>query len=96
MSRNILPVRMMLMYWSAVARLRKSPEQTVADTTLTVFFMKRTKSDVMLPSIPLAVIAPPKHMAHNISQMVFIIPDIPRVAIKSVKTALSVCRLVLP
>ena len=30
------------------------------------------------------------------SQMVFIIPDIPRVAIKSVKTALSVCRLVLP
>ena len=74
-------------------------EQTVGSgeaTTLTVFFIKRTKIEVILPNIPLAVIAPPKHMAHKISQIVFIMPDMPRVAIKSVKTALSVCRLVLP
>ena len=96
MSRNIFPVRMMLMYWSAVARLRNSPEPTVDATTLTVLFMNRTNTDVMLPSMPLAVIAPPKHMAQSISQMVFIIPAMPRVAISSVSMALSLCRLVLP
>ena len=36
------------------------------------------------------------HMAQMMSQMVFIIPAIPRVAISSVNMSLSVCRLVLP
>ena len=70
----MFPVRMMLMYWSAVARLRNIPEPTVDATTLTVFFMNRTNTEVMLPSIPLAVIAPPKHMAQIMSHIVFIIP----------------------
>ena len=65
----MFPVRMMLMYWSAVARLRNIPEPTVDATTLTVFFMNRTNTEVMLPSIPLAVIAPPKHMAQIMSHI---------------------------
>ena len=52
----MFPVRMMLIYWSAVVRLRNSPEQTVDTTTLTLPFMKRTNTEVMLPSIPLDVI----------------------------------------
>lgn len=82
------------MYWSAVARFRNNPEHTVDATMLAVFFMKRTNREVMLPSMPLAVMAPPKHMAQMMSQMVFIIPAIPRVAISSVNMSLSVCRLV--
>ena len=96
MSRNIFPVRMILMYWSAVARLRNNPEQTVAPTTLTVFFIKRTKIEVILPNIPLAVIAPPKHMAHKISQIVFIMPDMPRVATRLFSSGFPVFMLVLP
>ena len=92
----MFPVRIMLMYWSAVARFRNNPEHTVDATMLAVFFMKRTNREVMLPSMPLAVMAPPKHMAQMMSQMVFIIPAIPRVAISSVYMSLSVCRLVLP
>ena len=84
------------MYWSAVARLRNIPEPTVDATTLTVLFMNRTNTEVMLPSIPLAVIAPPKHMAQRISHIVFIIPAMPRVAINSVNMALSLWRPVLP
>ena len=57
------------MYWSAVVRLRNSPEQTVDATTLTLPFMKRTKTEVILPSIPLAVMAPPKHMAQRINKV---------------------------
>ena len=84
------------MYWSAVARFKKSPEATVDVTILKVFFMKRTKTDVILPNMPLAVMAPPKHMAQRMSHTVFIMPPIPRVATSSVSMALSVCRLVLP
>ena len=80
----MFPVRIMLMYWSAVARFRNNPEHTVDATMLAVFFMKRTNREVMLPSMSLAVMAPPKHMAQMMSQMVFIIPAIPRVAISSV------------
>ena len=62
----MFPVRIILMYWSAVVRLRNSPEQTVDATTLTLPFMKRTKTEVILPSIPLAVMAPPEtHGAKN-------------------------------
>ena len=84
------------MYWSAVARLRKSPEHTVDATVLTRFLMKRTKTDVMLPSMPPAVMAPPKHMAQRMSHTVFIMPAMPRVATSSVSMGLSVWRLVLP
>ena len=80
---NMFPVRMMLMYWSAVARLRNIPEPTVDATTLTVFFMNRTNTEVMLPSIPLAVIAPPKHMAQMMSHTVLSMPAMPRVATSS-------------
>ena len=92
----MFPVRIILIYWSAVVRLRNSPEQTVDATTLTLPFMKRTKTEVMLPSIPLAVMAPPKHMAQRISQTVFIMPAIPRVETRSVSMLLPVSRLVLP
>ena len=50
----MFPVRIMLMYWSAVARFRNNPEHTVDATMLAVFFMKRTNREVMLPSMPLA------------------------------------------
>ena len=92
----MFPVRIILMYWSAVAIFRKRPEHTVEATTPTVFFINRIKSEVILPNIPLAVIAPPKHIAHKINQTVFIIPDIPRVEIKSDKMTLSVCKFVFP
>ena len=95
MLRNIFPVRMILIYWSAVVRLRNNPEQTVEATTLTLPFMKRTKTDVMLPSMPLAVIAPPKHMAQSISQTVSIMPAMPRVETRSVSIVFPVSRLVL-
>lgn len=93
---NMLPVRMMLIYWSAVAKFMNKPEHTVDETRLKRFFIKRTKTDVILPSIPLAVMAPPKHMEHSISQIVFVMPAIPRVATSSVRAALPVSRLVLP
>ena len=92
----MFPVRIMLMYWSAVARLRNSPEPTVDATTLTVLFMNRTNTDVMLPSMPLAVIAPPKHMAQSISQMVFIIPAMPRVATNELSVSMPVSKEVGP
>ena len=42
----MFPVRIMLMYWSAVARFRNNPEHTVDATMLAVFF---ATSDEMLP-----------------------------------------------
>lgn len=53
---NMLPVRMILIYWSAVAKFMNKPEHTVDETRLKRFFIKRTKTDVILPNIPLAVI----------------------------------------
>ena len=84
------------MYWSAVATFRNNPENTVDETNVSRLRTKRTKTEVMLPSIPPAVMAPPKHMAHNISHTVFIIPAMPRVATSSVSDSLDVVRLVLP
>lgn len=51
----------------------------------TLRFIKRRNTDVRLSSIPLAVMEPPKHMAQMISQIVFIIPAIPRVADQAVQ-----------
>jgi hypothetical protein len=80
---NILPVRIIEIYWSAVARLKNKPDITVEATTPTVLFIKRRNTDIILFNIPLAIIEPPKHMAHSISHTVFIMPDMPRVEINS-------------
>ena len=92
----MLPVRMMEIYWSAVQILRNRPEATVEATSPTVRFIKRINTEVMLPNIPLAVMAPPKHIAQIISQIVFIIPLIPRVETRSFKSGFPVWTWVLP
>ena len=51
---------------------------------------------VMPPTMPEAAMVPPKHMAQMMSQMVPIIPPMPRVATRAVSMSLSVCRAVLP
>ena len=86
----------MEIYWSAVARLRNNPDATVEDTIPIRLLVKRINTEVILPNMPPAVIAPPKHMAQTISQMVFIIPDIPRVATNSFISALPVSSWVPP
>lgn len=93
---NMLPVKMMEMYWSAVVRLRNKPEATVEETILTQLLANRVNKDVILSSIPPAVMAPPKHMAQMMSQIVSSIPDMPRVAINSLISALPASKLVLP
>ena len=65
----MLPVRMIEIYWSAVQMFRNRPEATVEATSPTVRFAKRINTEVMLPNIPLAVMAPPKHIAQIISQI---------------------------
>ena len=75
---------------------KKIPDMTVADTIPTRFRMNRMNMEVRLSNIPLAVIAPPKHMAQIISQMVFIMPLIPRVVTRSLSIALPVSIPVLP
>ena len=84
------------MYWSAVVRFSNKPEQTVELTSEKVDFIILRKIDVMLSIMPLAVMAPPKHIAQRISHIVLSIPDIPRVAIKSFTKALPDSRFVLP
>jgi hypothetical protein len=84
------------MYWSAVTIFKNKPEHTVDATMPTLRFIKRRNTDVRLSSIPLAVMEPPKHMAQMISQIVFIMPAIPRVATKLFKASLPVLIWVLP
>ena len=84
------------MYWSAVTIFKNKPEHTVDATMPTLRFIKRRNTDVRLSSIPLAVMEPPKHMAQMISQIVFIMPAIPRVATKLFKASLPVSIWVLP
>ena len=76
--------------------LRNSPDATVDVTSPTVRFIKRRNTEVMLPNIPLAAIAPPKHMAQMISQIVFIMPYMPRVATRLFSSGFPVFMLVLP
>ena len=83
-------------YWSAVVRFINKPDATVDATKLTQRLVKRMNTDVMLSIIPPAVIAPPKHIAHIISQIVSIIPDIPRVLISSLISAFPASKEVLP
>ena len=45
----------MEMYWSAVAKLRNNPDATVEDTIPTRLLVKRTNTEVILPSMPPAV-----------------------------------------
>ena len=87
----------MLMYWSAVVILRNRPERAVEETIENVDFIMFANIFVMLLSMPLAVIAPPKHMAQRISHIVFIMPCIPLVATKSLTSwfPVSICVLVV-
>ena len=50
----------------------------------------------MVSSMPLAVSAPPKNMAQRMSQTVFIMPFMPRVAMRLASRSLDVSKLVLP
>ena len=84
------------MYWSAVQMFRKRPEKTVDMIMPTRRFMKRRKTAVRLSNMPLAVMAPPKHMAQIMSQMVSIMPDMPRVATRLFRASLPVSTLVPP
>ena len=77
-------------------RLKKSPEATVEHTALFGLRTKRTKTSVMLRIIPLADMTPPKHMAHIMSQMVSIMPRIPRVATSASISGCPVDKEVLP
>ena len=85
----------MAMNWSEVQMLSDKPETTVEATVLTVPFMKRRNSWVMLPNMPLADMAPPKHMAQMMSQMVFNMPHMPRVETSSFRVSLPVSTWVL-
>ena len=82
-SRNIFPVRMMEMYWSAVTMLNKIPEPTVDATRLKVRRTKLRNTREIPAKKPLADITPPKHIAQSISHIVLNIPLIPRVATSS-------------
>ena len=94
-SLNISLFRMMAMNWSAVQMFKDNPDTTVEATMLVRPRMKCKKIRVMLSSMPLADMAPPKHMAQMISQIVFIIPAIPRVETREFKASLPVCICVL-
>ena len=76
--------------------LKNKPEDTVEMTAVFGFLTKRRKIDVMLFNIPLPDSAPPKHIAHKISHIVFIIPDMPRVAIRLFISVLPVSMFVEP
>ena len=53
------------MNWSAVQMFKDNPDTTVEATMLVRPRMKCKKIRVMLSSMPLADMAPPKHMAAN-------------------------------
>ena len=84
------------MYWSAVVRFINKPVATVEDTKLTHFLVKRMNTEVMLANMPPAVMAPPKHIAQIMSQMVSIMPDMPRLEINSFISAFPASKEVLP
>lgn len=84
------------MYWSATAKLSIKPLHTVEAIRLVRPFIIRTNSRVMPRTMPPASMAPPKHMAQIISQIVPIMPAMPRVATSDVSTGLSVGMDVLP
>lgn len=86
--------RIIEMYWSLVTMFRSIPVQTVDATRPNVLRMKRMTTEVMLWSIPLATITPPKHMAQRMSQMVLSIPAIPPVDTRSLRVALPVSTFV--
>ena len=83
------------MYWSAVQVLRNKPDTTVDDTMLTRVLANFVNTFVILSNMPPAVMAPPKHMAQIINQMVSIMPDMPRVAINSLICSFPASKLVL-
>lgn len=74
-------------YWSAVHILKNIAEKTVEATIPTVFRISRRKTVMILLIIPLAVMAPPKHIAQITNHIVCNIPAIPRVDTKSLMVA---------
>ena len=60
------------------------------------FFIKRKKTEVIVSNIPLAVMAPPKHIAQIIKQTVFIIPAMPRVETNELSVSMPVSKEVGP
>ena len=88
--------RMIEMYWSEVVVLNNTPAPTVAATADVVRFTKRKNSCVSESSMRLPVITPPKHMAQSMSQIVSIIPPMPRVAISSFTAGTPVSKLADP
>lgn len=85
----------MAINWSAVQMFKDNPDTTVEATMLVRPRMKCKKIRVMLSSMPLADMPPPKHMAQMINQIVFIIPAIPRVETREFRASLPVCICVL-
>ena len=83
-------------YWSLRQMLQNTPVKTVEATKLKQRRMNFMMSFVMLAIMPLLTMTPPKHMAQIISQMVFIMPPMPRVATSSVSIGLEVLICVLP
>ena len=83
-------------YWSLRQMLQNTPIKTVEVTKLKQRRMNFMMSFVMLAIMPLPTMTPPKHMAQIISQMVFIMPPMPRVATSSVSIGLEVLICVLP
>ena len=83
-------------YWSAMAMLSIRPVAAVEPTSDTRPRTRCTNRRVMPPTKPPAVMAPPKHMAQMMSQMVPIMPAMPRVATSEVSISLWVGKAVLP
>ena len=92
----MLPVRRMHRYWSAMATLSITPVAAVAPTSDVRPFTMWINRREMALTIPPADIHPPKHMAQMISQMVPIMPLMPRVATRSVSMGEEVASDVLP
>ena len=92
----MLPVSKMHRYWSAIATLSMRPVAAVQPTSDVRPLMRCMNRRVMPPTMPAAAMVPPKHMAQTMSQMVDIMPPMPRVATRSVSMALSVWTEVLP
>ena len=83
-------------YWSAMATLSITPVVAVDATSDVRPFTMWMNSRVMPPTIPLAAIVPPKHMAQMMSQMVSVMPAMPRVDTSSVSIWFDVLSVVSP
>ena len=93
---KILPVRIIVKYWSPHTVFKNEPTQTVDATVDTVERANRKKMFVILFIIFVASIDAPKIIAQIISQIVLIIPAIPFVETSLLRASTPVSILVLP